>query len=160
MTRRSTRNPMRARWGAALAVGIAVAASGCAPRYVTMAPPTGGERYKGDGAPNPKDPYVFAVVEDADGCPVDADVDFKNCPEQAKGCVRVKGGQTVRFQSRSNRFLVLFDPFGRSPIGADGTPLDLTAQTSPTPGKPHTFVIRSDAPSCKDKVVDPQIILD
>src|SRR5512138_3701957 len=57
--------------------------------------------YKNGGNPNPDDPYTFDIAEDTQGCPIDVSMEpnWRKCTDQAKDCVHVKGGQTVRFRS-------------------------------------------------------------
>jgi hypothetical protein len=148
---------------AALAAGVAVAAAACAPRYLANAPPIADDRYKDGGKPNPNDPYLFTIAEDpSNGCPSSVTMDpaYQNCPDASKDCVRVKQGQTVRFQSPSNDFFLRFDPFDPKMHDAGGKPLDLVAPKHASPGKPYSFSVGRSKPACADKGVDPQIILD
>lgn len=133
----------------ALAVGILLGAAGCA----------GAPVYKD------KEAYVFSIVFDQAACPVAARVDFRNCADKREDCVRVRGGEAVRFeasppadaQGKPHDFVLHFDPFGRTELASEGGALTVTAERHEKPEKPYTFTVT--AAGCP-KPLDPQIILD
>jgi len=135
----------------ALAVGILLGAAGCA----------GAPVYKEN-----KEAYVFTIAFDG-ACPVAATVDFRNCPDKREDCVRVRGGDAVRFEAspakdaagKANDFVLRFDPFGQTGIESANGVRTLTAEGHERHGKPFTFTIAAKGPGCP-RPVDPQIILD
>ncbi len=135
---------------AGAAVGVLLVIGGCA----TV-------KYKNGGLPNPTDPYKFTIAFDKAGCPVAATADFTNCSGERVDCVRVKGGQTVRFESSPPKtdFVLEFDPFGKNTVESLGGVLEAPAQTHKKDNKPYTFIVRSKT-SEKCEPLDPQIILD
>ncbi len=152
---------------AALLVAVAACATsggGGATRAAAQAaavpPPPPPPTYKNDGKPNPDDPYRF-VIKFERGCPVSATPDLLNCPNAQAACVRVKGGQTVRFDSdpAGTEFMISFDPFGKTRLPSSGGFVTAEAAMHGNgKGKPHTFVVTA-ASGC-DTPLDPQILLD
>ncbi len=117
--------------------------------------------YKNAGEPNPDDPYRFVIAFDTNGCPVSATPELANCPNAAPGCLRVKGGQTVRFQSKPDgiEYMISFDPFAKTRLPSSGGVITVDAAMHGNgKGKPYTFIVTA-ASGC-EKVLDPQIILD
>lgn len=139
---------------AASAVALAtVVAPGCA---TTTAPTSA--RFKEEGQPNPGNPYVMRIAFDAAGCPVSAESEVRNCPDQRPDCVHVRAGQSVRFLAEPKTdFTLVFDPFGQTALDVTGD-RTLVAQKNAKSGKPYTFVVRDAARTCPP--LDPQIILD
>ncbi len=154
-----------------LAVVLLVVAAACATSggagasrtaaQLETAATTAAPTYKAGGQPNPSDPYRFVIAFDASGCPVSATPDVSNCPNAAPGCVRVKGGQTVRFEStpQGTEFMVSFDPFVKTRLPSSGGAITVEAAMHGNgKGKPYSFIVTA-ASGC-EKPLDPQIILD
>ena len=136
----------------ALAAGILLGAAGC----------VGAPVYK------EKEAYVFTVAFDEGGCPVAARVDFTNCSDKREDCVRVRGGEAVRFEASpptdaegaANDFVLRFDPFGQTGIASEGGVRTVTAERHEEPGKTFTFTVTAKKAGCKRPPLDPQIIVD
>lgn len=153
---------------AALAAGALLAVAGCATGGTAATTARAAHEaaaaavnYKAGGAANSDDPYRFVIAFDAGGCPTSATADLANCPDGRPDCVRVRGGQTVRFESTpaGTEFMVSFDPFGKTRIPSSGGAITLeAAMHGNNKAKPHTFIVTA-ASGC-EKPLDPQIILD
>ncbi len=146
-----------------LAVGACATSGGAGtpPAKAAPARATAEPRYKAAGNPNPDDPYRFTIAFDEKGCPVSAKPDLANCPDARPDCVRVKGGQTVRFESTppGTEFMISFDPFGKTRLPSGGGVITVeAAMHGHGKAKPHTFVVTA-ASGCETPL-DPQIILD
>ncbi len=130
-------------------------------RDAVAAVPAAGPTYNNGGQPNPDDPYRFVIAFDAKGCPVSATPDLANCPNGQPACLRVKGGQTVRFQStpEGTEYMISFDPFRKTWMPSSGGTITVEAAMHGTnKAKPHTFLVTA-ASGCETPL-DPQIILD
>lgn len=99
--------------------------------------------------------YTFTIAF-VKGCPVSADVDYKNCDASApKDCARVRRGETVVFVSSppGTSFDVYFSPSKpeRAPSGSTSIVIDSNA-----PRKRYEFSVVSG--TCKP--LDPWIIVE
>ncbi len=148
-----------------LLVAVAACATsggaGTSPRAASAAAAGAAPTYKAGGGDNREDPYRFVIAFDKDGCPASATPDVTNCPDAQPACIRVKGGQTVRFESTppGTEFMISFDPFRKTWIPSSGGVFTVEAAMHGNgKAKPHTFIVTA-AAKC-DKPLDPQIILD
>lgn len=142
---------------AALALGVLLAAGGCAPRVPPIDRSPGGL-------------YKFEITFDDKGCPLSAEALPSNCgpvpPSTVppKDCIRVLKGDTVAFVAVMKGgvpspfgFLLQFDPFKKGIFKAPKE--GLKVDTYGMGGKPFTFNVLAEPPlTCTP--LDPQIIVD
>ncbi len=112
--------------------------------------------------------YAFKLTFDANGCPVSAEPDLKNCrvdlaandPGQPRSCVRVKRGESVSFDAPAGTgFLVQFDPFKKGTFKPNAAlTIDTQLYMGPPKDKKFTFNVLADPPgTCPP--LDPEIVV-